>query len=766
MLYPLKYISKLDCRFEKYADLDDNCKQELPILHTKDYEKYAKQNDGFNEYTRIYTVLWGSSYKYGWDMGNGGHTWVDFATAEGTPVYSIYDGKVLVAKNMIARWNVVSIEHTYEGKTFISNYAHLSKINVSEGDVVGAWDKIGEVGNTGNSEGNHLHFQIDLVNKFYPYYYDYWACPYSYSKISESDVCFGELEKHTLDPLAFLETQGALLKNIETKTQKADSKSYALSWKNNSNVELNSAVDETIFDTTVYIGNSSTDIKKVQQIFKDLWAYKGEVSGDYSDILDDIVNYQLAKGIISARNDTGAWYFWPKTRAQVKSDYSSYLWGNTAFSDKQEIVVSKLTQTKKIDKLWLISREEIEKREGDSFKSKYKISFTYKDIGTGIAVDQTKNIKLTITDTKGKPFKGTMPLGITFTYDEWLVQVFPSKIKYITDGKRDIKVKVLKAVNVDISAKIGSTLLEKFNFKVFDSGVKIYPETGKLEVATKTILWESKTGAMKFKDNKGTELLNIKFDGTFKISGGEGASICVKKWSISDLKRVYKKVCNDKDFVKEKEFTYKDTIWWILVFDYKILSERGKITITNVYDNKVLAAKSIVTTAPKWMDEKYTYYKEVVSVIKKGIIPTLSKGSFMEDKELTESDALDWIRNTLVFLKKNSQDSTLTKKIDYKITQVEKEEGSKFNTITRKGFLEKTYQYLVFDEPAFKTIEYKDLSSDENLKANSVFDKENTWRDQFGNMYYRPERQITRGEWAYILENAIEKNAEPFVTLK
>jgi hypothetical protein len=55
---PLKEISKLECRFTKWSELSDNCKQELPELQTKDYEKYAQKDDGYNDYTRIYTVLW------------------------------------------------------------------------------------------------------------------------------------------------------------------------------------------------------------------------------------------------------------------------------------------------------------------------------------------------------------------------------------------------------------------------------------------------------------------------------------------------------------------------------------------------------------------------------------------------------------------------------------------------------------------------------------------------------------------------------------
>ena len=68
IIYPLKKISALECRFEDFDTLSGNCIQDLPILKTKDYNKYASQNGGYNEYTRLYTVLWGSSYKYGWDV--------------------------------------------------------------------------------------------------------------------------------------------------------------------------------------------------------------------------------------------------------------------------------------------------------------------------------------------------------------------------------------------------------------------------------------------------------------------------------------------------------------------------------------------------------------------------------------------------------------------------------------------------------------------------------------------------------------------------
>lgn len=766
MVYPIKYISKLECRFEKFANLDSNCKVELPILHSKDYEVYSKQHDGFNNFTRTYTVLWAASYKYGWDTGNGGHTGVDIATAEGTPVYAIYDGKVIQAKNMIAWGNTVSIEHTINGKTFISDYAHLSKISVSQGDIVSAGDKIGEVGSTGNAEGNHLHFQIDLVNKFYPYYYNYSACPYSFSKISESDICTSELEKHTLDPLVFLETEGAVLSNIETKIEKVDTRSSIFSSpEEDTGDAFNSAFDENIFNRTIYVGDSATDIKKVQKIFKDLWVYKWDLTGDYHDIIDDITKYQIDSGIISSKTDTGAGYFGPKTRVQVKGDYEKFLKGSVSLGDKQEIIVSRLNKSKKIEKLGLISREEIDKREGQDFIDSYNINFTFDDIGTGINVDQTKTINLTITDKKWRPFKWSMPTAMNFIYDKDLVQVFPNKLYYFTDGTRELSVTWVNTGNAQVVVKIGQVVVKTFNFKVIDANTKIIPESGKIDTDNTTVIWENKTWAMRFKDDKWVDLVNIKYDGEFKISGGNSVNICLKRGTINDLKRVYKKSCSEGDFVKEKTFSYNDTVGWILIFDYKVLGSSGKITVLNLKSKKVLAAKNMFTSAPKWLTKKYVYYDEVIKMIQSWIITNLIRGAFMEHNELTESDALNWIKNTLVFMKSKTQDTLILSKIESRLTMADNEETSKYNTITRGTFLEKTYEYLNFQDHPIKTIEYKDLSGGQNTRVNSVFDKNNTWRDQFGNLYFRPDKYITRGEWAYYLSTLLEKS-DTFKTLK
>lgn len=89
----------------------------------------------------------------------GGHLGIDLAAGEGTPVYAAAAGVVTRAAGGLngGYGNVVMIDH---GNGFVTVYAHLSQINVSPCQGVGAGTVIGAAGNTGNSFGAHLHFEV------------------------------------------------------------------------------------------------------------------------------------------------------------------------------------------------------------------------------------------------------------------------------------------------------------------------------------------------------------------------------------------------------------------------------------------------------------------------------------------------------------------------------------------------------------------------------------------------------------------------------
>ncbi len=88
-----------------------------------------------------------------------GHPAVDIGAFIGAPVKAADSGYVIAASG---GWNdgygnMVLIDH---GNGFVSLYSHLSSIFVRQGESVGMGQQVGAVGNTGNSTGPHLHFEI------------------------------------------------------------------------------------------------------------------------------------------------------------------------------------------------------------------------------------------------------------------------------------------------------------------------------------------------------------------------------------------------------------------------------------------------------------------------------------------------------------------------------------------------------------------------------------------------------------------------------
>lgn len=85
------------------------------------------------------------------------HEGVDFATPVGSNVYASASGTILRAETYGGYGLCVDIKHENGS---ITRYGHLSDINVTVGDYVAQGDIIASSGNTGQSTGPHLHFEI------------------------------------------------------------------------------------------------------------------------------------------------------------------------------------------------------------------------------------------------------------------------------------------------------------------------------------------------------------------------------------------------------------------------------------------------------------------------------------------------------------------------------------------------------------------------------------------------------------------------------
>ena len=89
--------------------------------------------------------------------GYDGHKGVDIAAPEGAKIYAADDGVVDVAIEMNMGYGIHCVI-SHEG--YETLYAHCQSLAVEKGDVIRKGDVIGYVGNTGQSTGPHLHFEV------------------------------------------------------------------------------------------------------------------------------------------------------------------------------------------------------------------------------------------------------------------------------------------------------------------------------------------------------------------------------------------------------------------------------------------------------------------------------------------------------------------------------------------------------------------------------------------------------------------------------
>ncbi len=163
------YLSKLQSNkayyaalYEKQLAAEEQLQEELQEYLA---ELERKQNSKFVggtfmwpvplSYTRV-------SSPYGWrnspltgkpELHNG----IDIPAAGGTNIYASNTGTVTIATYHWSYGNYIMIDH---GGGYATLYAHCSKLLVSSGQKVNKGDVIAQVGSTGSSTGNHLHFSL------------------------------------------------------------------------------------------------------------------------------------------------------------------------------------------------------------------------------------------------------------------------------------------------------------------------------------------------------------------------------------------------------------------------------------------------------------------------------------------------------------------------------------------------------------------------------------------------------------------------------
>lgn len=90
------------------------------------------------------------------------HKGIDIAAIAGSDIYAAFSGKVVFVGFDDNFGNYIEVQHN---ENFITRYAHCSEIIAKIGTLVKKGDRIATVGSTGNSTGNHLHFEVRIANQ-------------------------------------------------------------------------------------------------------------------------------------------------------------------------------------------------------------------------------------------------------------------------------------------------------------------------------------------------------------------------------------------------------------------------------------------------------------------------------------------------------------------------------------------------------------------------------------------------------------------------
>ena len=90
-------------------------------------------------------------------IGSTNHKGTDIAVPRGTPIYAADGGTVTYSGWMSGYGYLVQIDH---GNGYVTRYGHNSSLTVSVGQHVYTGQQVARAGSTGNSTGNHCHFEV------------------------------------------------------------------------------------------------------------------------------------------------------------------------------------------------------------------------------------------------------------------------------------------------------------------------------------------------------------------------------------------------------------------------------------------------------------------------------------------------------------------------------------------------------------------------------------------------------------------------------
>jgi murein DD-endopeptidase MepM/ murein hydrolase activator NlpD len=145
--------SKVAFDYQTHEELHSNyqLRDDLYRSTPSIYPTFGRISSGYGK--RINPLTRKPDYHYG----------VDLANQTGTPIYATADGVVAKTTRTKKMGRYIKLRHEFGFETV---YGHLSRILVKAGQEVQKGQIIGEMGNTGDSTGPHLHYEVHRYNRY------------------------------------------------------------------------------------------------------------------------------------------------------------------------------------------------------------------------------------------------------------------------------------------------------------------------------------------------------------------------------------------------------------------------------------------------------------------------------------------------------------------------------------------------------------------------------------------------------------------------
>ncbi len=287
----------------------------------------------------------------------------------------------------------------------------------------------------------------------------------------------------------------------------------------------------------------------------------------------------------------------------------------------------------------------------------------------------------------------------------------------------------------------------------------IAPEQAVIIHNKSIVLADEKLTGVVFRTKYASNQIDIPYNGRYILKSLTGkAKFC----NVS--KRNVRK-CSTSELVEELEFGYEDTYRGVLLanilpFDYMPISlvvvkkNTGKIPAKTIAKSKA----DILITNPNGIDKTYTYFPDVISALKKGLMKPNS-GYILQDRELIGKQAKELVRNALAHLFLRSGDNQIKKQqilLRMKDFETRAMKFDDYKKISRAEFAGLVVGILdgpplVIEEKKWidEAGEYKNMITTLRLRYDFA------WKDQFATRYFQSDKSITVGESMYMIEKVL-----------